>query len=278
MIMSAPKPQLTQTIMNTLFGCGIKMQRKYGERFGIWDSAEPEPMGIAAAVGIAVHHSVEHDMRNKMTFGAQLSPEQCGLLAVEKVQELFTFGVMLTDEESKNFDETRAAAMSLANRIAQFHNTDVGPTIDPIAVEQPFSIDVVGQPFELGGKIDLIDRSGIIIDTKTSDKNPGEGAARTLQTGIYALSYSVAHDGKLPDLIRCNYLVHGKKGIRLEVRECVPDQQLIDFVLARFESAVNLIVSAQKGNVALTPADLRGWVCTKDYCGFAKTCRYWSGK
>jgi hypothetical protein len=235
-------------------------------------------MGIEAAVGIAVHHSVEHDMKSKMNTGRQLSPEQCGLLACEKVQEMFTFGVMLTDEESEHFDETKAAAMSVANRLAQFHNTEVGPTIDPIGVEEPFAIDVVGQPFELGGKIDLIDRSGIIIDTKTSNKTPGEGAARSLQTGIYALSYSVSHDGKLPEMIRVNYLVHGKKGIKLEVRECKPDRELIDFVLARFEIGVNLIVSAQKGNAALAPADLRGWVCSKDYCGFAKTCRYWSGR
>lgn len=269
------KPQLHQSMIDMMCKCGIQFQRRYGYRFGCWHQEEIIPPGTALATGSSVHKSVEVNLRNKMSTGALLPVEEVETAARDHFLGMASGNFLFTDEEALDVKATLGQGVDTTIALARLHYTELAPKIEPVAVEEPFVLELVGRPFDLSGQID-IRLDGAIRDTKTAKVSPTEDAARSMQMGMYSLAYRAKND-VLPEKVYLDYLVKTKEP-KLVTREAVPDDGMVKTVLNRVQQATKIIQSVAEGKGEFTPADPTNWVCTEKFCGYARTCPYWSGR
>jgi len=268
------KPQLHVSMMNMLFGCGVQFQRRYGARFDVWHQEEILPPGIALAVGISVDKSVTANMQSKLATGALMPAEMVAGIARDSFEGVWQGGMIFTEDEAINLKKTKGDGIDTAVALAGLHADDLAPKIMPVAVQEKFVIHLDGYPYDLSGTKDIRE-SNSIRDTKTTNKTPDQDGARTLQMATYALAESV--ERALPEKVIVDYLVKNKVP-KIEVRECVPDMQMIDSAMRRIERAVKIIEAVKEGKSAFTPASNDDWKCSQKWCGFALSCPFWSGR
>lgn len=272
------KPQLHQTHLSMLSRCGIQFQRRYGALFGIWPECEVQPPGIALVTGIAVHKAVEGNLRNKIDNGTLLPVDHVRELAAKAFQDEWNGGVMLTPDETVNVKTTFATNKDQTVALAAIHAAVIAPGIRPVAVEEPFVIEMEGYPIDLAGQIDVREAEDI-RDTKTAKAKPSANAARTIQTATYALGYQVQH-GQLPSFIHIDSLVKTKIPQAITI-SAVPDDSWMPPVLNRIERFIEIIEAVKEGKQTLTPANPdgpMGWMCSRRWCGYADTCPFFSGR
>jgi len=263
-------------MLDMMARCGIQWQRRYGARFGCWHEEEIQPPGIALVTGITVHKTVEANLRNKIeTEGSLLPRGQIEELARSEFGTLWNAGMMLTESEAENVNKTFGAAVDQTIALSVLHHDVLAPQIQPLAVEEKFVIVLKGFPYDLAGMKDVREKDAI-RDTKTKAASPPEGAARSMQMATYCLAERVER-GRLPAKVYLDFLVKTKTP-KVVIREAVPDDSWIQPLLRRVERATELIESVREGKGAFTPADPEHWCCTQKFCGYAKTCPFWSGK
>lgn len=269
------KPQLHQSMLDMMSRCGIQFQRRYGARFDCAAQEEILPPGIALVTGSSVHKSVEANLRNKMENDGQLlEREQVAAVARDALTELTNGELMLSEEEAVDIKATIGAAVDQTVALATLHHDILAPTIQPIAVEDRWVIELPDYPFDLSGQIDIREE-GILRDTKTAKASPPADAARSLQMGMYVLAEQVR--GRMPKLVCLDYLVKTKTPKAI-TRETVPDDSMMSPVKARINRANEIIKSVNEGKGQFTPADPGHWCCTERFCGYARTCPFWSGR
>jgi len=268
------KPQLHVSYLNTLATCGIQFQRRYGARYGCWHEEEIIPPGIALVTGISVHKSVETNLRAKIETGSLLPREEVQQIAADQFNALHAGGMSFTDEEAANINATLGAARDQTVALATLHHSELAPKLNPVAVEKRFVVVLEGFPFDLAGQID-IQEPNAIRDTKTSGKSPSSDATRSMQMAMYSLAVKV-ESGTLPEKVCLDYLVKTKQP-KLVLLEEAPQESWIAPLLRRVERATEIIQAVKEGKQAFMPANPNDWMCTEKWCGYARTCPFWSG-
>jgi CRISPR/Cas system-associated exonuclease Cas4 (RecB family) len=273
---SDKKPQLHVSMIDQFARCGIQFQRRYGYRFGIWDREEIIPPGVALVTGIAVHKAVEDNLKNKLATGALLPTQQVQDSARDAVNGLWAEGVLLTEEEALDSKGALGSTVDQTVALATLHHQIVAPKIEPAAIEERFVISLKNYPFDLSGKKDVREKSGCLRDTKTAAATPPQDAARTMQNAMYSLAEKVER-GAYPDTVTLDYLIKTKTP-KYEARIVKPDDAFVQPLLRRVERVTEIIESVKAGKQALMPADPSNWACSAKYCGYARTCPFWSGR
>ncbi len=270
------KPQLHISMLDMMCRCGIQFQRRYGARFGCWPSEEIIAPGIALLTGISVHRSVEENLKEKMKSKSLLPSEKIEAIARDEFMNLWQAGVMLTDDESLDVKTTLGSNLDQTIKLARLHSDNLAPFLNPVAIEEKFVINLNGYPYDLAGTKDIREVDGTLRDTKTKAMTPPEDAARTMQMAMYCLSEKVERK-KLPPKISLDFLIKTKIP-KLVIREAIPLMTWIDPLLQRVERAIEIIQTVKEGKQAFTPADPESWICQERYCGFSRTCAFWSGR
>lgn len=277
--MTEKKPTIHQSQLGMEARCAVALGRRYGETFGIGPKDEILPPGVQMARGTAVHSSVEHNMTHKIDTGELAPLDECTDAASDAVKNLFAGEVMYTDEEAANPAATKAGAIDLAVDLSACHYHELAPTIEPIAVEKQFRIAMPRYDFDLGGRMDIVEK-GCVIDVKTTGKVPIKDAAdKSLQLRLYTM----AEYAENPDLplkkARLDFLYQTPK--RKETRsirqEIAPTLESFKPVLARIDAFMELIKAVRAGHQALTPADPSAWNCSTKWCGYAASCPHYMG-
>jgi len=264
-------------MVNMLDKCGLQFLYRYGARFGIHDKEEIMPPGVALVTGIAVHSAVEQNLKNKMETGKLLESGDVVDRAISRIKEQWFEGMMLTEDEALTPDKTLNDAINISAGLVQLHSTSVAPNINPSAVEEPWVVEMPNYPYDLGGKIDCREEDTTLVDLKTVGKTPGEDAADTPQSNLYAVSRKVA-TGFFPKAVRFDHLVKNKTP-KYEPRTYVPTEAGAKRVLARVGRAIEVIESAKlHGPNVFTPAPADSWMCRQAWCGYWARCPFWSGK
>ena len=255
--------------------CGIQFQRRYGARFGCWHEEEIIPPGIALATGSSVHKSVEANLTHKMeNEGALLPRDQVASIARDSFDGITSGELLLSEDEALDIRATIGAAVDQTVALAGLHYDELAPVIQPVAVEERFVIEVPDYPYDLAGRIDIRE-AHTIRDTKTSKMSPPADAARSLQMGMYVMAEHVQR--RKPEKVYLDYLVKTKTP-KVVTREAVPDCEMILPVKSRITRAMKIIGSVKEGKGQFTPADPGHWCCTERFCGYARTCPFWSGR
>lgn len=270
------KPQLHVSQMDTLSKCGIQFQRRYGHLFDVWHQPEIIPPSIALVQGTTVHKVVEKNLSHKMQTGQLLPDQAIRDLAAMAWEAETEQPLWLSPDEEQLGLKAIGAAKDQAIGLSVLHHVAAAPIIDPIAVEEKFVIVLDGFPFDLAGTVDIRERDTTIADTKTKGQTPSANAAQSIQLGMYTISEQVNH-GRTPKALRLDVLVKNKtpKYVRIEGQVT---EQLLAATNSRIERAAELIESVRAGKQAFTPADPEHWCCTARFCGYARTCPFWSGR
>lgn len=271
------KPQLHNSMIEMMAECGIRWQRRYGARFGCWHKEEIIRPGIALATGISVHKAVERNMRHKMENDGQLLHRaEVAQVARDSFEGVYQDGMIFTEEETIDVKKTIGGAVDQTVDLSWLHYDHLASHINPAAVEEKFVIELKGYPYDIAGQKDIREIDSTLRDTKTKGQSPPVDAARSIQMGTYCMSEVVAKRG-LPKRVVLDFLVKNKTPI-LVCREAVPDDSWLKPVMARIERAIEIIQAVKEGKQCFAPADPEHWICTTKFCGYARTCPYWSGR
>ncbi len=285
------KPQLHQSHLAMASKCAIQFQRRYGETYGIGPENEIVPPGVAQIVGSSVHKSVERNLTSIIEYGSPLSVEEVEAIARDEFNGGWSGGVLLKESEAENLDETQGKAVDQSVALAGLHFVHIAPTLSPVAVEEKFVIELLGYPFDLAGMIDVREEFKgpftegppaiirHIRDTKTAAQKPNEYDVKDTQLAMYSMAHEVLH-GSLPDRVYLDALVKTKTP-KHHILWAVPDSTWINPLKHRIERFAEVMESVRSGKIALLPCNSSGpaaWVCSKSYCGYAETCKFWSGR
>lgn len=274
--MTPQKPQLHQSMINTLSHCGIQFQRRYGHRFGVWHKEEVEPPGIALVTGISVHKSVERNLSSKIETGELLSLAEVKQIARDSFMAEHAGGMMFTEEEALNESKTVGEAVDQTVALSALHAVQLAPILVPVAVEERFVLELKDYDFDLAGTKDVRESDGTIRDTKTKASTPSADDVLSFQMVTYSLAEQV-RTGSLPPKVAVDTLVKTKTP-KLVTHEAVPTEATLKPIKRRIDQFAGLIDAAQKGHNVFTPADPSSWICTRKFCGYSATCPFASGR
>lgn len=284
--MTDARPQLSATMLDDLAYCGVRWQFRYGGTFGITEKNIVMPPAVPMAIGTAVHKAVEVNMRYKMT------TEEGVLLPVDAVTDAArdefckiatTEQLYLAPDESFDIKKTIGQAIDQAAQLARVHYCDIAPKITPLDVERKFVISMPDYPFDLKGQIDLVEKAGIIRDTKTKNTVPPRHWPRTMQMAMYATAWKIdpvlGNRISLPAGVAIDCLVKHKAAPEAITVEAVPDETWLKPLFRRIEQFAQLIEIAKTDTRRVfTPAKPEDPLCSKRFCPFWRRCPYFSGK
>jgi hypothetical protein len=270
------KTQLSASMISSLFKCGIQVQRRYGLDLGIGDRNEIIAPGIASAIGSSTHEVVAENLKHKMKHKALLPREEFIDLARD-TWNMYYPEVMLTEEQAANDKKTRGESTDKAIALAGTHYDLIAPKLNPITVEETFVIELPNYPFDLKGTKDLREANAI-EDLKTSGKAASGNLANSLQMRMYALSEKI--ERKIPSWVHVDHLRYLKGGPEWTRFALEPTNEWISQIMFPIERAITIIEAVREGKAVMTPADPSdyNWVCSEKWCGYCRTCNFWSGR
>jgi hypothetical protein len=154
-----------------------------------------------------------------------------------------------------------------AVRLAFMHAELVAPTLNPIYLQRPLSIEIPGYPFDIGGILDIQEFDSV-RDTKTKGKTPPKDVADTDdQLTVYAMLVYLT-DGTIPQKLVLDCLIDTKtpKYVAFETTRTEED---FNVLLRRISVACDAIESG-----VFLPARESDWWCSEFSCGFWQSCKY----
>lgn len=277
------KPQLHQSMLDTLSHCGEQFRRRYGARFGIADKEEIVPPGTALIVGSAVHSGVEHNLRHYLENDHSYLPrEQVEAITRDNVLGIWeSEGVALSPDEAINVSITKGQTVDMAIGLVRLHYDKVAPTLHPHLVEHQFVLELPRYPFDLSGRIDMIEKDGEavgVVDVKTKGRRMAANSWLSIQFMLYSLAVKKMQAiGRLPDYVRYDVLLKNKTPLYAPVTG-IPSEDWLQPMFHRIERFAEILTAAKEGRMAFTPAKHEDWVCTEKWCGYARTCPFWTGR
>ncbi len=173
---------------------------------------------------------------------------------------------LLTKEYLNKEKETKAEELLIsgANGLAAYKEK-VAKKISPKFIEQDFELPL-DKNLALMGKIDLIDKKGVIYETKTAGRRPSRQQINLdLQLALYQLGFKEIQ-GRKPKGFSKDFVVFTKKGaeiIRFPLKEPLFKEKDIRHFVSK-------IILAIENNIwyCLHPTD--SWICSKEWCGYWK--------
>ena len=209
-------------------------------------------------VGKSVHYAAEEGMKGKILTGTDPEPEASATLAAEAVTEECATGEVRFEE-----GQTTGQLVDKASRIATAWAEKAAPKSDPAEVETSFEKEIAG--VKVIGRLDVVDKDGLVRDWKTSGRKPvAADVAASVQTEIYS---HVRESGLV-----YHYLVDGKTGVAAHDVPVVGSQASLAARLAT--ATVAEVASGISAEVF--PRKRDGWHCSPRWCGYFSRCM--SGK
>jgi CRISPR/Cas system-associated exonuclease Cas4 (RecB family) len=253
--MSTPKrPKYHQSEIQTFLKCGKQWEFRY--LLGI-----KTPPKAALTVGSAVDRAVTANLIEKLKTGAYLSNEA------------------VLDSYSTSFDSLKTSTewgeddageqKDIGAQLVSAHSEKVAPTIDPATIQEEFVIET-DAGYDLGGTIDLTEKDGTVVDTKTAKKMyDADAVENSVQASMYDFAYE-ALKGKPARAFRFDVLVKPTKTIgarvqRVEAKVSLSQREFL------FDGITQMHKAIQAG--VTLPAPEGAWWCSKDWCGYWSMCK-----
>jgi len=212
----------------------------------------PRPPKAAAVTGIAFHKGVEVALKDKVKSG-RIEPEP----ARDAFVESFRIEALDADFEGENpdvWEKTGLEALDVYLR-------RVCPTFEPDKeddIEQHFEIQT-RSGLVISGIIDLIDGDGTLIDHKTTNRNPKQGA-----NGLQYIAYQLP----LKEIRPFKYSVIALSTRKTEMFE---KQTSLEQVRSFVEAAEHLAANLRLGNIVPNPMNV---LCSERWCGWWNLCPF----
>ncbi len=148
--------------------------------------------------------------------------------------------------------------------LREYHKV-IAPGVQPQSVEMPFELKLKGTEQVFAGRVDIVTRDEIIIDTKTKRARPSSVESdHKLQMTAYTAGFQVMNKRK-PRKVRLDYVVDKKQPecISYDVEIEDSDIELLLNLIGKYQEAI------QKG---FDIPNRASFMCSKKYCSYAYEC------
>jgi len=280
------RPEVHQSHLGMFHRCQRQFQFRYGKTYGIGADNIIIPPGVAALIGTATHASIDENLKHKIANdGVPLLPDEALDVARDAANARWAAGeVLLTEEEAANQAVTKGNLIDVSVLCAAAHYDKVAPTLNPLAVEEEFTVLLPKESFDLGGRLDIREKN-VLRDTKTASSWPAADYANNLQNAHYSLGMKV-NLKRYPSYMYNDVLVKprwskakqewGAVGVRtVKVRF---QKVMVDRLLERIRLMMETVESIREGKIRAAYANPDHWVCTRKYCGYHKMCPGYTGR
>lgn len=243
------KPHISQSALKTYMRCPMQWYYRYIEEV-------PAPLKIEMALGSAVHKALEHNFRQKIESGSDLS--------VDEVQERFSSSFVKSSENLPPADKKKVGKFKdQGAELISLYMENSAPEIQPAMVEQevrlPFNQDV-----DFLGYIDLVDSKGLLIDFKVSKKRINAFSVEAdLQLSAYAWAYRVL-TGRQESGVAIDQMLNTKTPDVERITSRRTDEHLLRFI----RITENVLKSIRLG--IFYPVD-NPMICS--WCPYSEVCR-----
>lgn len=219
------------------------------------------PPKAALTVGSSVDHAVTHNLVEKMKSGTDLP--------LETVLDAYSTGFEQRANDTEWGEDDRGQQKDMGAQLIKIHHTQAAPKIKPASVQEEFVIET-DAGYDLGGTLDLTEKDGTIVDTKTSKTAYAEDAiSRALQPAMYDFAFQAIRQ-KPASGWRYDVLIKPTKTKPAQLQQ-VSGKVTHDDRTWLFDT-INNVHKAINAGVA-TPAADGAWWCSKDWCGFWDRCK-----
>ena len=245
--------------------CGEQLRRRYFLN-------EIIPPSIAACRGTGVHSANKINLRQKIQTKSDLSLSDIkdatrdGYIAATQKN-----GVFLTREDQSAKKRLLNEGLEDALRCAKVYRELVAPKLQPIAVEEKFTIDV-GLSLLLAGIMDYqeVPRIG---DLKTTTKTWPENR---IHQEIQPVFYSFVHEHEKK--IRPEFIYHilvARRGKTGPTSEALQEQTMTatDGDYRALVAKLRMFCKIVEMGI-FVPANPTSWWCSEKWCGYYLTCPY----
>lgn len=239
-----PGEALSPSQASMYLGCSARWYFRYMRGL-------PDPASGGAVRGSAVHSLVAYALTAKME-GEDLESaafEDAWDHAWDEAAEVAQF------DAYDDIDQLKRSGAVLARKYC----TEVVPDLEPAGVEVPFAGEIAG--VAVRGRVDIVERSGRVIDLKTSSRKSSKiSADHAFQLATYA--------ALLPDAsgeTRLDMLVSTKDPQLVQI-EHTPDAGSLQLI----ERLYPLVAEGIAGGLFLP--NRASTLCSRRYCAFADEC------
>jgi CRISPR/Cas system-associated exonuclease Cas4 (RecB family) len=243
-----------QSEIKTFLKCGKQWEFRY--LLGI-----KTPPNAARTIGSAVDKAVTHNLVQKVKTGQDVS--------MEEVLDTYATDFTTRAQETEWGEDRPDDQKDIGAQLVKLHHENVAPKIEPATVQEEFIIET-DAGYDLGGTLDLTEKSGIIADTKTSSRAYAENAvADDIQPAMYDFAYEALHK-KPAEGFRFDVLIKPTKKNPPRLQQ-VQGKVTHENRQWLFEAITQMDRAIQAG--VTLPAPEGAWWCSKDWCGYWDRCK-----
>lgn len=246
-----------QSEIQTYLKCGKMWEFRYVH--GI-----KSPPAAALTVGRSVDEAINHNLLQKIKSGVDVSESE----VVDTCATVFEKEAIETEWKP---DEDPGAEKDSAIECVKVYHKEIAPNVQPASVQERFILHT-DAGFNLGGTIDIVEKTDIVADNKTANKKYDDNAIfRAIQPAMYDFAFEALH-GRPALGFRLDVMIKptAKQGARIQqVKSTVTpsDRQWL------FET-IHAVDKAIRAGVALPAPDLPGaWWCSAKFCGYWHMCK-----
>lgn len=253
---------LTKSMLGQFARCPAQFERRYVNN-------EIIPPGIAARQGSGVHKGAEINHIQKVTTKVDLPVDAIQDASRDCYVHLVKDeGVFISEDKLSEKNKLLAEGLDNTVRLAKLYAEELAPKIQPVMVEERLFWDHPDTGIPLSGQLDVLTVENHLPDLKTSGKSKSQKEADiSLDLTMYA-GLVAHHTGKWPDIVSLEVLVNTK----------TPKHQSLESTRgpADFAILVNRVkvVWAQIQTGLFPPCSPDFWMCSPDWCGYFRSCRY----
>lgn len=246
------QPVYHQSEIHTFLKCGRMWEFRYIHGIKL-------PARGAMTLGLAVDGAVSLNLSQKIHTDEDVPLEQ----ALDWYSDEFEARRARTEwQEDEDPDKLKDVGAALV----ELHHHEIAPSIDPESVQERFLIRT-DAGYDLGGTIDLVEKSGVIADTKTSRTAYGEeDTLKSIQATLYDFAYEALR-GRKSSGFRFDVLIKTKVPRAQQVHASVgqDDRNWLFETVAQVDRGI-------RAGVAL-PAPEGSWYCSPKWCGYWSICK-----
>ena len=214
--------------------------------------------GAALTLGSCFHSATGKNYEQKVESKADL-PES-------DVCDIFSDQFESAKHDTAWFeDEKPGEIKDTGIEILKVYHSVISPDVQPSQVEMKFQLDFSNLDEKFIGYVDLLDESGLIIETKTTSRTPSEiSHDHKLQTTAYSVGYRTKYK-KQEAGARIDYAVNKKEPEIVSMPLQITAQDM-DYFL----TIVPRVLQAIKSEIFIPN---RGhFLCSQRWCGYAELC------
>lgn len=251
---SLERPRYSQSELKTFLKCGRMWEFRYLQ--GI-----KTPPTSALTLGSAVDGAVSANLAQKIESGQDMSTAEL----LDHYSNEFDQRKYETDWK----DEDPGEHKDIGVKLVEVHHREAAPKIEPATVQERFVIET-DAGYDLEGTMDLTEKSGMIVDVKTSRTAYSESAIeKEFQPALYDFAYEQTR-GEPAKGFRYDVLVKPTSRRPAELQQVEGKVSACD--REWLFGTISQVHKAIQAGVAL-PAPEGSWYCSAKWCGYWNQCK-----